>query len=245
MGRELPGTYYNTWASRRAEVFEVTYQNRSGRELDAILGLQAEGFFLHAEDIENSPTQAFGEVKPGDIKYKDQNGDGIINAQDEVYLGRGGWSGAPFTMGVSLTVKYRNFTFFALGLARTGAYGMRNGSYFWVAGDNKYSEVVRDRWTPETMETATYPRLTTLNGNNNFRNSDFWLYSANRFDLARVQISYNLPTRILGDGIVRELGVYVNGANLLTISPNRKIMELNVGSAPQTRLFNIGARVLF
>lgn len=241
----LTGTYYEARATRRADIFEDVYQNQAGRSLDAIWGLQAIGFFNSAEEIENSPTQAFGEVKPGDIKYRDQNGDGIINAQDAVFLGRGGWAGSPFTAGVNVTVRYKDFTFFALGLARKGAYAMRSNSYFWIAGEDKYSEVVRGRWTPETAQSATYPRLTTLNGDNNFRGSDFWLYSTDRFDLARVQLSYTLPKTLFGDGFIQELGIYANGANLLTISPNREILELNVGSAPQTRFFNFGAKVLF
>jgi hypothetical protein len=213
--------------------------------LDAIWGLQHNGFFADQEDIDNSPRQLFGEVQPGDIKYKDQNGDDIINAQDEVYLGRGGWSGAPLTMGVNLTAKWKNFTFFALGIARTGAYAMKNNNYFWVNAEDKYSEVVRGRWTEENRETATYPRLTTQNGGNNFRNSDFWLYNTNRFDLARVQVSYTFPESMIRAGLVREFGVYVNGANLLTIAPNREILEMNIGSAPQTRFFNVGVKAQF
>src|SRR5699024_3189471 len=96
----LSGIYYETKASQRAENFENSYQNREGMPLDAIWGLQSDGFFNSIEDIENSPTQAFGEVRLGDIKYIDQNNDGVVNAQDEVYLGRGGWSGAPLSMGI-------------------------------------------------------------------------------------------------------------------------------------------------
>src|SRR5690606_1663369 len=99
----LVGTYYTTEASKRAEFFENEYQNRQGRPVDAIWGLESDGFFESVEDIANSPGSAFGEVQPGDIKYIDQNEDGVINAQDEVYLGRGGWSGSPFTGGVNLT----------------------------------------------------------------------------------------------------------------------------------------------
>ncbi|KEO73783.1 SusC/RagA family TonB-linked outer membrane protein [Anditalea andensis] len=241
----LTGLYFTTKATRRAEIFQDGYQNREGRPLDALFGLQSDGFFKDMNDIESSPNQLFGEVRPGDIKYVDQNGDGIINAQDEVYLGRGGWYGAPLTGGVTLTANWKNFTFFALGVARMGGHAMRSGSYFWMSGEDKYSEVVRDRWTEETSDTATYPRLTTLNGNNNFRNSDFWLYSTNRFDLSRVQLSYNFPSNYLENTFVRELGAYINGANLLIVSPNREIMEMNVGGAPQTRFFNIGLRAMF
>ncbi len=239
------GIYYNTKATQRSENFEFDYQSRLGKPLDGLWGMESLGFFSGLDDIENSPQQAFGEVKPGDIKYKDQNGDGIINAQDEVYLGRGGWSGAPLTMGVHLSAKYKNFTFFALGTARTGANAMKNNDYFWVNGEDKYSEVVRGRWTEGTKETATFPRLTTLNGANNFRGSDFWLYSTNRFDLTRVQVSYSFPGNMFGERFLKGLDLYANGANLLTIAPNRDILEMNIGSAPQTRFYNIGVKAKF
>ncbi|WP_245949394.1 SusC/RagA family TonB-linked outer membrane protein [Echinicola strongylocentroti] len=239
------GIYYTTKASRRSENFEFDYQSRVGKPLDGLWGLESLGFFTGVDDIENSPQQAFGEVMPGDIKYKDQNGDGIINAQDEVYLGRGGWSGAPLTMGINITANYKNFTFFALGTARTGAYAMKTNNYFWVNGDDKYSEVVRGRWTESTKNMATYPRLTTLNGANNFRNSDFWMYSTNRFDLSRVQLSYTFPSSMFGERFLKGLDIYANGANLLTISPNREILEMNIGSAPQTRFYNVGIKAKF
>lgn len=241
----LNGTYFTTEASRRAEIFEDGYQTRQGRPLDAIWGLQSDGFYRSADDIANSAESAFGEVAPGDIRYIDQNGDGVINAQDEIYLGRGGWYGAPLTMGVNLTAKWNNFTFFALGVSRSGAIGMKNNDYFWVNGQDKYSEVVRNRWTPETMDTATFPRLTTTGGNNNFRNSDFWTYSTNRFDLARVQVSYTFTQDVLRSSFLQELDVYISGSDLLTISGNRDILELNIGGAPQTRFINLGVKALF
>lgn len=238
----LTGTYFTSRATKRAEIYEDDYQYREGKPLDAIWGLESIGFFTSDEDIETSAQQAFGQVRPGDIQYVDQNGDGVINAQDEVYLGR---YGSPLTLGTHLTAKWQNFTFFALGVARAGGQNIRGGDYFWVNGQDKYSEVVRDRWTEESMETATYPRLTTQNGNNNFRNSDFWLYNTNRFDLARVQVSYTFPASLFGNGFVEGLEVYVNGANLLTVAPNREILELNIGSAPQTRFFNLGVQARF
>jgi len=241
----VTGLYYRTKATQRAEVFQDAYQYREGKPIDGIWGLQNLGFFKDAADITNSPKQAFGAVKPGDIKYKDQNGDGVIDTRDEVYLGRGGWFGAPFTLGINLSAQWKNLSFLAIGIGRFGAYDMKNNSYFWVDGEDKYSVVVRDRWTPATAETAKYPRLTTFNSDNNFRASDFWLYSTNRFDLAKVQVSYNLNSLLNGSKLVKELGVYVSGFNLLTISGERKVMETNVGSAPQTRLFNLGVTASF
>jgi len=241
----VSATYYKTLASKRAEVYEDAYQFRQGRPLDAIWGLQSLGFFQDQEDISKSPTQSFGQVKPGDIKYKDQNGDGVIDGRDEVYLGKAGWSGAPLTWGVHLQAKWKDLSFFALGVGRYGAYALKNNSYFWVDGEDKYSVVTRDRWTEATRATAKYPRLTTLNSDNNFRASDFWLYSTNRFDLGKVQLTYDLNKLIGKKKFVRELGVYLSGANLLTIAAERETLELNIGSAPQTRFYNLGVKALF
>ncbi|UGU17698.1 SusC/RagA family TonB-linked outer membrane protein [Sinomicrobium kalidii] len=241
----IAGMYFDTRATRRAEIYEDGYQNREGKPLDALWGLESLGYFSGEEDIANAPEQRFGQVAPGDIKYKDQNGDGIIDTRDEVYLGKGGWSGAPWSLGVHLTARWKDFTFFALATGRFGAHAMKNNSYFWMDGEDKYSEVVRGRWTEETANTATYPRLTTRNSDNNFRSSDFWMYSTDRMDLSRVQISYDLPGKLFRRSFVRELGIYVSGANLLTVAPERKLLELNVGSAPQTRYYNLGIKALF
>ncbi|MDE6326397.1 MAG: SusC/RagA family TonB-linked outer membrane protein, partial [Duncaniella sp.] len=157
----------------------------------------------------------------------------------------GGWYGDPFTMGVNITAKYKGFTLFVHGTGGFGAKGMKDNSYWWVSGDGKYSAVVRDRWTPKTASTATYPRLTTTNGANNFTSSDFWIYSRDRFELAKVQLTYDFPTHLFHGPVVKGLSLYVSGDNLLMISKNRKIMEMNVGSAPQSRFYNVGATVTF
>ena len=122
---------------------------------------------------------------------------------------------------------------------------MKNSSYYWVREAGKYSAVVRNRWTPETAATATYPRLSTLSGSNNFVTSDFWLYKTDAFRLAKVQITYDLPRRLFGSTWVKGLSAFVSGANLLTISGEREVLELNVGSAPQTRYYNIGVKATF
>ncbi|PKQ43584.1 SusC/RagA family TonB-linked outer membrane protein [Confluentibacter flavum] len=239
------GTYFDTKASKRAEMFEDDYQYRKGKPLDAIWGLQNEGFFMDATDIANSPSHTFGQIQPGDIKYKDQNGDGIINSQDEIYLGKAGWSGAPFTFGVNLTAKWKNLTFFALATGQVGAYSMKNNSYFWMDGEDKYSIEVRNSWTEATKESATYPRLTTFNSDNNYRSSDFWMYSSDRLDLSKVQISYDFPESMFKNAFINKIGIYVSGANLLTISRYSNIMELNIGGAPQSRFYNLGVTASF
>lgn len=242
----MTGTYYTNKHTRVDELYADEYRYRKGRPTDGIWGLQTDGFYRDEADVEASPASSFGEVKPGDLKYIDQNGDNVIDEKDEVYLGeRYGWQGAPFTMGVNLTLKWKDFTFFALGTGYFGASAMKNGDYYWVYGDKKYSEVVRNRWTPATAETATYPRLTTLSNTHNFRNSDFWLYKTNRFNLAKVQLTYDLPQYVFRGSFVRSLSVYAYATNLLTIAKERKILELNTGAAPQNRFYNIGFKIGF
>ena len=240
-------TYYTTNASKRDDTnFADKYQYRQGQPLDAIWGYECLGFFKDQADIDNSPKQIIGgTIRPGDLKYKDQNGDQIIDSKDMVNLGKGGWYGSPMTLGVNLTFKYKDFTLFMLGVGGFGGHAMKNGSYYWIKANDKYSSVVRDRWTPSTAATATYPRLTTEAGSNNYQNSDFWMYSTSRFDLAKVQLTYDFPKSIIGQGIVKGLSLYVSGNSLLTLAKERDLLELSVGSAPQTRFYNIGAKVSF
>ena len=219
-------TYYTTKATQRDEKNADAYQNRTGKPLDGLWGLITDGFYKDDADIESSPTPQFGEVKPGDLKYVDQNNDGVIDSKDEVYLGKGGWYGSPYTLGINFTAKWKGFTFFALATGGFGAKAFKSSSYYWVFGDGKYSEIVRGRWTKETADTATYPRLTTQSGSHNFRNSDFWLYSTDRFDLAKIQITYDLPSSLFKNTIVRGLQVYVSGNSLLTFSGERELMEI-------------------
>ena len=238
----MTGMYSKTEAGKRDESFEYDYQSRINLPVNGLWGLESLGFFNDQEEINNSPTQQFGDVAPGDLRYKDQNGDGIIDNNDEVYLGR--WD-TPLRLGLNFTAKWRNFTFFALADGFFGGQGFKNSSYYWVRGENKYSDIVRNRWTEETKDTATYPRLTTTNGANSFRNSDFWLYKADRLNLSQVQFTYDIPESALQGTFVSGLSVYVSGYNLLTISKERKHFEMNVGSAPQTRMYNIGVRGTF
>lgn len=240
------GTYYNTKATRRDENNEYAYLNREGKALDGIWGLKSNGFFIDQDDINDSPAQKFGgTLKPGDIKYVDQNNDDVIDEKDVVFLEKGGWYGAPFTSGINFTAKWKNWSLFALGTGYFGGHAVKNSTYFWVYGTGKYSEVVRNRWTPETAETATYPRLTTQSGSNNFRTSDFWMYKTDRFNVAKVQLTYDVPNSLLQGAFIHGLSAYVSGSNLLTIAKEREILEMNVGSAPQTRFYNVGVKATF
>jgi hypothetical protein len=240
------GMYFTSEAVRRDEVYTDAYQYRAGKALDAYFGYICEGFFNDQTEIDNHAKQtALGVQKPGDLKYKDVNNDGVIDSKDQVNLGHNGWAVSPFTYGVNLTLKWKNFTFFAMGTGNAGGIGFKSGSYYWINGSSKYSDVVWNRWTEDTKNTAIYPRLTATANNNNYQNSTFWMYKTDRFDLSRVQLTYDLPESALKNSVVRGLSIYVNGGSLLTISKERKLMETNIGSAPQYRSFNLGLKASF
>ena len=202
-----------------------------------------------------------GTIQPGDLRYVDQNGDGNIDNKDMIVLGKSGsvvnldkdgnptttglgYIGTPWNLGVHLTLKYKNFTLFLLGNGQFGGYGMKNGSYYYMSGEAKYSVNARGRWTPETADVATHPRLTTYSSNNNAAASTFWLYSTDRFNLRKVQLTYDFPKSMMGK-VVKDLSIYASANDLLTISKERKLMETSVGYAPQTRFYNFGVKATF
>jgi hypothetical protein len=130
-----------------------------------------------------------------------------------------------------------------LGNGQYGAYGMKNNSYYFMDENDKYSVNVRGRWTPETASSATHPRLSAATSAHNGAASTFWKYSTDRFNLRKVQITYDFPKEMFDGKWVQALSVYINGNDLLTISKNRKLMETSVGYAPQTRFYNLGVKV--
>ena len=252
------GTWLTTKNKKYDELVEYDYQHREGRPLDAIWGYKCLGFY-NASDFDitttaegqtkyalkgGMPTAAIGgAIQPGDLKYEDVNGDGRLDSKDQVEIGKSGLYGAPLTLGVNLTLKYKNFTLFILGNGQFGAKGLKNGSYYYMSGDAKYSINALGRWTPETAATATHPRLTTLSHANNAASSTFWLYSTNRFNLRKVQLTYDFPKDLFQGKWVKELSIYVNGNDLLTFAKERKLLETSVGYAPQTRFYNLGVKV--
>jgi TonB-linked SusC/RagA family outer membrane protein len=227
---------------KRDDVFQNEYQHRQGRPADAIFALEAEGLFADDAEIQSSPVQAFGLVRPGDIKYKDQNGDGVVNQNDEIQIGN---SQPRFSYGLHATLRYKNFSLFAIGNGASGFDRFLSGPYFWVQGNDKYSDEVLNRWTPATASTATYPRLSSGNSSNNFRNSTYWMYNANQFTLSRVQLSYDLPASIFKRWAIKNIGFYVRGMNLATLGENAEKQQLRIGFEPNYRSYAIGARVSF
>ena len=249
------GTYLNTKNTVYDELVEYDYQHKEGRAIDAIWGYKCLGFYTNDDFVVNETTgrvslrdglptpKIGGTIQPGDLKYEDVNGDGVLDSKDQVDLGKKGTYGSPLTMGVNLTLKYKNWTLFVLGNGQFGAYDLKNNGYYYMSGDGKYSVFARGRWTPETAETATHPRLTSLSSANNSAASTFWLYSTDRFNLRKVQLTYDFPEEMFNGKWVKALSIYLNGNDLLTIAKERKLMETNVGTAPQTRFYNLGVKV--
>ena len=252
------GTYLNTKYKKFDELVEYDYLHVEGRPIDAIWGYKCIGFYTNDDFIitqnadgkneyklkEGVPNSRLGgSIRPGDLKYEDVNSDGTIDTKDQVDLGKNGAFGAPLTLGVNLTLKYKNFTLFLLGNGQFGAYGMKNNKYYYMSGEDKYSVNARGRWTPETADIATHPRLTTSASIHDNSASTFWKYSTDRFNIRKVQLTYDFPEDMFTGKWVKALSVYVNGNDLLTISKNRKLMETSVGYAPQTRFYNLGVKV--
>ena len=196
------------------------------------------------------PVPAFGAVQPGDIKYIDQNDDGVIDANDQTYIGR--WR-QPLTLGLNLKLSYKSLSLFVLGIAQTGGDGLLYSwgdnvlydNYYWVDGNDKYSEMVLGRWTPETASTATYPRLSSLSNTHNFQPSTYWLYNNSYFDIRRAQLTWELSDRICKKLKMKALSINIAGVNLIRIAENKKYQQLNIGGNPQYRYYTLGLRTSF
>jgi TonB-linked SusC/RagA family outer membrane protein len=234
--------YVDNKVVKKDEIYSYDYQYRTGKPIDARFGLVADGFFMDQADIASHPTQAFGKVKPGDIKYIDQNNDGIIDANDEIQIGR--WQ-SPFSYGLNLKLGYKNLTFFAQGNGRVGADGYMTNNYYWVDNNDKYSDFILNRWTEATKTTATTPRLSSLSNTNNYRSSTFWLYKDNYFTLDRVQVTYEMSEKIAGILKMKNIIFHVDASNLLTISKYKSIRDLSIGTEPFYRSFSIGIKTMF
>jgi hypothetical protein len=224
------------------EIYANDYQYRKGYPKDATFGLEAIGLFKDQEDINNSPRQTFGTVSPGDIKYKDQNGDNIIDTNDEIYLRR--WQ-APLSGGLQAKVSYKNLTFFMLGEGRHGAKNFRESDYYWVDGNDKYSEIVLNSWTPETANTATFPRLSSQTNSNNFRRSSFWLYDDQYFQIRKLQLTYNIPAKIIKPLLMKNANIFLDCSSPYQFAKNKKIREMRTGAEPYYRTFSIGFNTKF
>lgn len=205
------------------------YQNQEGFRVDQSRGLIALGLFEDYDDIRNSPTQTFGVYQPGDIKYKDVNGDGVINDGDRVAIGATRRPNLIYGLGAS--AEWRGFSlgvhFQGAGKSTFSTYGKTVHAFSegeWgqvmegIMGDNRWidADISGDPSTEDPN--ASYPRLSYGANPNNFRESTFWLKDGRYLRLKTVDVGYNFPeslTRRVGADNIR---LFVVGTNLVTWS---------------------------
>jgi len=196
---------------------------REGFPIGSYFGYRANGYFQSMEQITAGPVPRGlgGALRPGDIRYVDRNGDGIIDEQDRFVLGN------PFpryTFGATYSAAYKGFDLlvFVQGVGRRSLY-LRGEAVeaFHNNWDNVYAQHL-DRWTP-TNPNGTYPRLTIGGASeNNNRVSDFWLRDARYVRLKNVQLGYTLPVSLTERAGIKRARIYVSGQDLLTFTPLKK-----------------------
>lgn len=232
-------------------VYDTPYNKhmtRVGTYANALIGYQADRLYTENDFDTNGnlqeglPKPTFGTVRPGDIKYVDYNGDGAITEDDQHVLGR---SGNNHFVALNLNFTYDRWSLYIQANGGFGGKGFMNSNYYWFKGNEaKYSEYALQAYNPDAPDAnAAYPRLTLTNGNNNYRNSTFWMYDRNQVSLSALQLSYDF--KLKENIAIKSLQTYLRGSNLLMIAKDKKILELNVGSAPQSRVFALGVVATF
>jgi TonB-linked SusC/RagA family outer membrane protein len=222
-----------------------------GRSVTQQWGLQTDGFFANQDEIDAWPVSTYGLVKPGDLKYIDQNKDNFINDDDRVPLGKP--SIPEWNYGLLLGCDVYNFDFnIALtGIANRSIF-VTNNVLRGMQNNNKVTATVYDTWQQGVNEsTALYPRLTTESNNHNNQLSDVWMFSGNFLRIQNVEIGYNFPTRITQKIRASNLRIFTNGFNLLSYDALKKFNlsaefpDAGVTTYPETRVYNIGLNVKF
>ncbi|MDQ2720006.1 MAG: TonB-dependent receptor [Bacteroidota bacterium] len=223
--------------------------NKTGQGVLARYGLVAEGLFKDSAEILNSPQQTFGEVRPGDIKYKDLNGDGKIDAFDKTVIGTGD---VPFILyGFGFDLTYKNFSIGAFFQGQAKANIILSGNSIQpFSGDggvgNAYS-IITDRWTPENPnQNAFYPRLGFggPKNNNNNQQSTWWQKDASFVKLRTLKFAYTFPEAAFTKVGIKGAYLYLIGENILTFSKFKLWdVELNTSNGvryPQVAAYSAG-----
>ena len=263
-GTEIGANYYKkmgnvelnlggTFTYNRSKIIEMLeepaaydYTRSTGNPVGQIFGLQAIGYFVDQADIDNSLPQQFGPVKAGDIKYKDMNGDKVINSDDRVAMGYN--STCPeIYYSFSLGLEWKGLGFSAQFQGVGNYTAILSGTYYRPLVDNTTisNYVYRNRWTPETPN-ARFPRLTTETVDNNLQTSSLWLADRSFLKLRNCEVYYKLPSSWLNRFWVKNAKVYVRGVDLLCFdSIDQLDPEAMNNSYPATRSIHVGLSVGF
>ena len=230
-------------------VSDRPWQMRRGRQISEIITHEAEGYFQSEEDFNNYPTQTgYGAAQPGDIRYRDINGDNIIDDYDRTYTGR--LSEPNQILGFAGGINYKGFDVSFLFQGGFGRYVFIDGNTLFgnqYAFRNIMADLYGNSWTPENRD-AKYPRPMSMNTHNNTMKSTHWLQNANYVRLKNVEIGYVLPNTLTKRFGVGELRVYVNGNNLYTWDTLKLFDPEEANGSPKyplVRTFNGGIKVKF
>lgn len=240
----------NTIVENDEPLKRFSYLSEKGLRLGQSFAFIADGFFQSQEEIETSPKQTFSQVRIGDTKYKDINGDGLIDSFDQIPVG---YSRLPeMTFGFGSTVSFKNFdlSVYFTGAARTSVF--LNGTSMWPFYDglgvnNVMAEYYDNRWTPGNPN-ALYPAIDVGNNPNNFINSTVWMRNGNYLRLRNAEIGYTLDKRFSNRMGIKNIRLFVNGMNLATWD-HIKIMDPEsndgTGAYPLQRSVNAGLQIDF
>ena len=218
------------------------YLRRTDQSVNQLFGYQALGFFIDEADIASSPAQQFSEVRPGDIKYKDQNQDGIINEYDQVPLGYNNVVPEIY-YSFNIGVEWKGFGLNALfqGVSNYTAV-LNTQSVYWplINNTNISEHYYKNRWTPENPF-AKYPRLTTESNANNFQTNTVWLADASFLKLRNCEFYYKLPENLLSKLKMKNGKIYVRGIDLFSLDNIDISDPESIGASyPMTRSVNVG-----
>lgn len=207
------------------------YQNQHGYRVGQVRGLIAEGLFKDYDDIRNSPKQEFGVVQPGDIKYKDVNGDGVVNGGDVCAIGATSTPNLIYGLGTS--VQWKNFDFNLHFQGAGKSTFLIYGKCVYAFSENQWGNIFKgmldDRWVDAETATqlgiaanedvnASYPRLSYGGNANNYQASTYWLRDGRYLRLKNLDFGYTLPKTLVNQMHINSLRFYVSGTNLLLLS---------------------------
>ena len=218
--------------------------NREGYPINSLYGYEAIGYISPNDFDENGEylyATQFGNYGPGDIKYKDQNNDNVINNEDEIIIG----STIPrYNYSIDLNASWKGFdisTFWqGVGKADGLLYRQATMPFYWGA---TALEMHKDRWTPDNPN-ALFPRM-AFNEPNNEQNSSFWVKDASYLRLKNLTIGYTLPDQIAQKINLSRVRLYVTGQNILTFDNfwDGYDPEAPVGAGsyyPQVKVYSLG-----
>ena len=238
--------YKNTIINSNEEFRPYEYLQREGRPMGQYFGWETNGFFADQADIDNSPVSDFGDVRPGDIKYVDQNGDGRINEFDEVPMGYASTPEIYYSANIGFGYKGFQVTALFQGTERSSAF-LNDSHIYWPlrSVNSNISTWYDNYWTPDNQN-AELPRLTTVPNNNNFRVNDIWLRDNSFLKLRYAEVAYIIPQTIYSGVGLEQIRVFLQGNNLFSIDEIEYQDPENIGiSFPSLRTYTAGLNVRF